>query len=416
MTGPITTLAKAGFGVLTSAGLIACATSKPAGDRPAAAMLSGEAVICESPIAMIRAGYTASRVNGCDVGGDGSFVLTITPEAKTDPEGKTINNSPWYGFRVVPQTDGAPVQVALRYEGGSHRYDPKISRDAKSWTRLPDSAVTETADGVRLTLAPGAAPRFVSAQEIFSVAAHDAFTDRIGERGDANVSVIGQSRGGEPIRQIDIATDRDTAKPYVVLVGRQHPPEVTGALALVPFVETVLEGSELSRQFLDRYNLLVVPMINPDGVKAGNWRFGLGGMDLNRDWGPFSQPETQAVRGALERFHSGEDEVIFFLDFHSTRRNLLYTQTDAEPTNPPLFTRDWVAAVKARLSDDVYPFTREDRSNSGRPISKNYMYESFGIPSITYEVGDETPRPAIETSARIFAEEMMRGLIAHAER
>jgi len=78
-----------------------------------------------------------------------------------------------------------------------------------------------------------------------------------------------------------------------------------------------------------------------------------------------------------------------------------------------MFARDWVKAVDERLDDDVYPFTREARHNSGRPISKNYMYDTYGISAITYEVGDATPRSAIKLSAEVFAEEMMKLLLEH---
>ncbi|MDB2437873.1 hypothetical protein N9W89_04105 [Hellea sp.] len=44
---------------------------------------------------------------------------------------------------------------------------------------------------------------------------------------------------------------------------------------------------------------------------------------------------------------------------------------------------------------------------------KNYIYDTYGISSITYEVGDETPRSAIESSAIVFAEEMMSLLLRH---
>lgn len=381
----------------------------------AAPLLSGETPLCETSGAVIRTGYVTSRANKCDILEDGRIVLTILPEAFKDPEGQTINNSAWYGFRLVPKADGA-VRVRLDYEGGSHRYDPKISRDGQNWDRLPPQSWREISDeSVELTLEPGGAPLFVSAQEIFTHDAHNSWTKKLGARGDATVSDIGTSREGRPIKQIDIRSDVGEDKPYVVLVGRQHPPEVTGAYALIPFVETILDGSELSERFLDKFNLLVIPMINPDGVVAGNWRFNMGGMDLNRDWGPFTQPETQAVRSAFERFHSGADSVIFFLDFHSTQRNLLYTQADDEPTNPPMFTRDWIDAVAARLNDEDYPFTREARHNSGRPISKNYMYDSFGIPAITYEVGDETPRKEISKAASVFSEEMMKLLLEHTD-
>lgn len=35
------------------------------------------------------------------------------------------------------------------------------------------------------------------------------------------------------------------------------------------------------------------------------------------------------------------------------------------------------------------------------------MYKRYGVPSLTYEVGDETPRAAAAAAAIIFAEEFM---------
>ena len=44
-------------------------------------------------------------------------------------------------------------------------------------------------------------------------------------------------------------------------------------------------------------------------------------------------------------------------------------------------------------------------------IGKNYMYKRQGIPSMTYEVGDETSRADASAAARVFAEEFMRLLL-----
>jgi hypothetical protein len=41
------------------------------------------------------------------------------------------------------------------------------------------------------------------------------------------------------------------------------------------------------------------------------------------------------------------------------------------------------------------------------------MYKRYGIPSVTYEVGDETDRLATETAAVVFAEEFMKLLLQH---
>ena len=40
-------------------------------------------------------------------------------------------------------------------------------------------------------------------------------------------------------------------------------------------------------------------------------------------------------------------------------------------------------------------------------VGKNYMYRRYGVPSATYEVGDETNRGAAQAAAVVFAEELM---------
>lgn len=369
--------------------------------------------LCENAAAEIRADHIAARANQCDVISETRFAIAIRPEAKTDPEGATINNSAWYGFRVDPKST-ADIRIRLTYENGKHRYRPKKSFDGINWTVIPSAQISQDSPAeVDIRLKSDGRPFFVSAQEIFSPDAHDNWTASMAKLPFVTQSVIGQSRDGYPLQMLEARIGDADDKPYVAWVGRQHPPEVTGALALIPFSETVLGDSALAKRFRKHFNILIIPMMNPDGVKAGHWRFSKGMMDLNRDWGPFSQPETQAVKEAFKRFETGQDEITFFLDFHSTGRNLLYTQADSEPTSPPFFARDWLANVDARLDDKVYPFTREARHNSGKPISKNYMYDTYGISSITYEVGDETPRSAIDISAKIFAEEMMTLLLEH---
>ncbi|MGB0906423.1 MAG: M14 family zinc carboxypeptidase [Maricaulaceae bacterium] len=384
--------------------LAACATlptEKQSSNLPALA----SAALCENGMAAISIAHPTARIDDCVVGSKTHFNFIIRPE------NTPINNSAWYGFRVDPKQAGT-LRVNINYEDGKHRYRPKISYDGTTWTALPESRVRQDHENhVEMRLKLDDRAFFVSAQEIFTKESHDNWTAEIASQSYVSLSEIGTSHDGHPISMLEIKTDPNVQKPYVMWVGRQHPPEVTGALALIPFTETVLGDSELAKRFRDNFNVLIVPNMNPDGVTAGNWRHNKGGIDLNRDWGPFTQPETQAVKSALAPFENGDERMTFFLDFHSTSRNLLYTQADEEPTSPPMFAHNWITAVDDRLDDNVYAFTREARHNSGKPISKNYMYDSFGISAITYEVGDETDRKAIKISAAVFAEEMMRLLL-----
>ncbi|MBT8048494.1 MAG: hypothetical protein KJO92_08765, partial [Gammaproteobacteria bacterium] len=88
--------------------------------------------------------------------------------------------------------------------------------------------------------------------------------------------------------------------------------------------------------------------------------------------------------------------------------DLFYTQPVTE--NPPDFASLWLGASAERLPG--FPFKHAANPVSDQPNAKNYFYTSRGIPAITYESGDETERRALKTSAVIFAEEMMKAMLA----
>jgi hypothetical protein len=99
------------------------------------------------------------------------------------------------------------------------------------------------------------------------------------------------------------------------------------------------------------------------------------------------------------------------LDFHSTDKNVFYTQRDGDLVQLPGFTGGWLDAASKRLPD--YGFAREAQETSEQANSKNYFFTRYGIPAITYETGDETPREAISAAAVVFAEEMMRLMLSY---
>ncbi len=360
--------------------------------------------LCQNEMASIEANFPSARANKCTVVSSSALAVVIAPE------NKPINDSAWYAFKVVPK-QAKELQVILQYSFSKHRYRPKISYDGTNWELLDEALVDPISETeVRLRLAMNERPFYISAQEIFTNSSHTDWIGKIAAEAFVARSVIGKSVEGRDIVKLEVRTDKKHSKPYIFIVGRQHPPEVTGAFALARYVETLLGGSDLAKQFRNAYDIIIIPNMNPDGVVHGNWRHNMNGIDLNRDWGPFTQPETQVIQSELKRF-DGDDELILFLDFHSTFRNLFYTQTDGEPTRPEHFTRDWLSASRQYIDEKTYKFTREQSPNSGQPTSKNYMYSTYGIPAITYEVGDESDRDGTLKAAEIFAQEMMKNLL-----
>ena len=175
------------------------------------------------------------------------------------------------------------------------------------------------------------------------------------------------------------------------------------------FVGAVLGDSALARSFRDRYSVIIIPLINPDGVALGHWRHNVNGVDLNRDWGTFTQPETQSVARLLESIERAGVSLELMLDFHSTRKNTFYTQLPEESASPVDFATAWLGRAKERLPD--FEFKHDARARSGQANTKNYFFDTYGIPAITYELGDETDRQAIYDSTPVLAEEMMRAML-----
>ena len=148
----------------------------------------------------------------------------------------------------------------------------------------------------KLTITTGNDPIWIAAQELVRPPDYAAWHQKVASTGLTDIAVLGESRNK---RAISILSANATAKDVLLLVGRQHPAEVTGAFGFFAFYEALLSGTELAAQFRQRFNILAIPMLNPDGIVEGHWSHNGGGTDLNRDWGPFTQTETQLVQKLL---------------------------------------------------------------------------------------------------------------------
>jgi predicted deacylase len=226
-------------------------------------------------------------------------------------------------------------------------------------------------------------------------------------------SSIGESKLGRDLFFMDFKTGNGKKKDVIAVFSRQHPPEVTGFKAMQAFLDELLVN-EQSAAFLEKYRVLVYPLLNPDGVDLGHWRHNTGGIDLNRDWAYYNQPETRQVADHLvNTVTKSKARVILGLDFHSTQKDVFYTlPDDSVKSIIPWFKRPWLDGIEASINN--YELN-EEASGIGQPVTKGWFYTQFEAEGVTYEVGDEVPRDFIELKARIAARQMMKVLLEHQE-
>jgi hypothetical protein len=358
---------------------------------------------CHSGNALLDAHFEGSNLGECTVKTDGRFHLALFPEDEPP-----INPSPWYAFRLSGRA-GQEVNIRMTFEDGYARYWPKVSRDGQSWLPLEDDRVSVNAERewMEIRIELDQSQLWIAGQELLTRHYYDDWLSELEHHEEITTRLLGRSVLNRPIYLAE-TTDRPE---LLLILGRQHPPEVSGAVAMRAFIGTVLGDSDLARQFRERFKLAIIPLLNPDGVALGHWRHNVNGVDVNRDWGPFTQPETRAVMKWLEGVEAEGLQLRLMLDFHSTREDLFYTQPMTE--DPPDFASVWLGAAAERLPD--FPFKHEADPVSEQANAKNYFHVSRGIPAITYESGDETDREQLEQSAVVFAEEMMRIMLASPE-
>ena len=369
----------------------------------AVALSSGSAMadFCESDSALIDDNFSGGNLGVCEFTSPNSVSFTITPE-----DAPPINPSAWYSFRVSPKEEES-LQLILTFVDGHARYWPKISSDGETWRRLDESQVDISEDRSTMTIALARShdPIFVSAQELLVNDDYERWMHSLAEHPEVMSRTLGRSIQGRPIQALTTAPKAEV----VYLFGRQHPPEITGGLAMQSFVDEVFSDSDLANEFRARFMLVLVPLINPDGVAAGHWRHNMGGRDLNRDWGPFTQPEIQSVKRLIDELDNAGLAPKLMLDFHSTQRSRFYTQMPEDFDEELDFARDWLDRARLRMPD--FDFLYDPRKPSGQENTKNYFYATYHIPAITYEIGDEVDRGELRRTSPIFAQEMMRVML-----
>lgn len=375
---------------------------------PAAyAQIDQPVLSCDFGDVHIDLSFSSARLNSCKQTGDAIFSVS------TAPENVPINPSPWYAFKLYAENP-QDITVYLHYPLSRHRYLPKISSDGVNWRPIAEQDFQLLFDGnaIKMRLDVGPQALWVAAQEIVDNRFYDEYTRELDKLEFLDRQILGLSAEGRPVYKLETTTP---AERYVVLIGRQHPPEISGALAMTDFVERILRDEPLANAFRATYGLLITPNMNPDGVEHGFWRHNMGGIDLNRDWGPFTQPETRLMRDQLNRFlEPGMPKLSLFLDFHSTNRDVFYTQTREMTQHLPEFTERWLDQIEQRMQQTYADYELEavPGYNAESAVAKNWISQNFGVPAITFEIGDETPRDMINALSVIAAEEMMTLLLS----
>ncbi len=358
------------------------------GATPDAALMPGPALpvraSCAGPQIRVDGDFDQAGFAQCIVNGDG-VTLTIQPESQP------INPSPWYAVRLRHGTTrnaaAQPTAVTLVYEDARHRYAPWVSVDGGPWQRLVARDVGGDGRRVIVSIPPFSGTATLAAQPLVPLAnIIGTWSARVGN-GLVREEVSAASHDGRavPVYRRGPAD----ATTLHIFTARQHPPETTGAAAFDAFAAHLAGGASVA--LCPQSALIFAPVVNPDGLVRGHWRTNAAAIDLNRDWGAFTQPET-AVVGRLMLDESRRATIATVLDFHSTRVGAVYVSASASAR-----AAGFAEAVAAHTGLTVVP----TRSRDGNTL-KSWAEARLGSESFTIELPDSaSPEQAAATGTAI---------------
>jgi len=348
--------------------------------------------------------FDGARLNGVKKINDTTAYVFI------NPENTPINNSAYYAFKVWSDSPKSFYFTFQYPKGYKHRYMPKLKID-NNWSLIDSTKVFKQDSIVTIKLNLNESPMIVAAQEVnSSTNVENWYTNLVkGKEDYVTIESAGKSKLGRNLPVLDICIGDKKGKDIIILLTRQHPPEVTGYFAFQAFMQTVLNRSELSQKFLKKYHVIALPIMNPDGVDMGHWRHNAGGVDLNRDWSIYNQPEIkQVVKFITKSLNRNKSKLILGIDFHSTWYDVFYTNTVKEGTALPHFTDEWFMAIEDHI--EGYK-VNEIPGNSMKPVSKGWFLHRQKATGITFEIGDATPKDDIKKVGNVTAEQMMHILL-----
>lgn len=353
----------------------------------------------------VRNDFPAARLNSMTQDNDSTYTANIWPE------NFPINPSPWFAFKLWSESE-REIYLNLDYSNGAkHRYTPKLSKDGEHWTLLDSSLLARNIDSTtaQLKLKVGSDTLWLAAQELQDHKRVGEWVQKMSQDALVTQASAGKSKLGRDLYHLNLSKGSYIKKPAILVISRQHPPEVTGFLCMKSFVETIIEEGA-TNGFLEKYRVMVYPLMNPDGVDLGHYRHNAGGVDLNRDWSKYHQPEiAQVTSHMVGETMTNKNDVILGLDFHSTYRDVYYTPHESIERKIPEFTKAWLEKIRVAVGlEDI----NESPGKNLRPTSSAWFNRQFGATGITYEIGDDTPREFIRTKGKESARAMMELLLA----
>lgn len=137
-----------------------------------------------------------------------------------------------------------------------------------------------------------------------------------------------------PILQLSDFNEPVENKKVVLVTARIHPGESNSSYVCEGLIKAIASDESRFKELRKKYHFYIIPMLNPDGVVAGNYRTSLFGKDLNRTFNQsrkYAFPEIFHLidyTKKLKKEHKQRLSIYLDLHGHSVKKNVFFYGPD----------------------------------------------------------------------------------------
>jgi len=310
-----------------------------------------------------------------DFPGGGSVTAEVTDSAGQELVAEAGGG--WWALRVEGVDPERPLNLVVRTKRAKQQHPFVYSRADGEWRVVAaGEALDEAGAEVRYALEGAARSCTVARYRPYGSAEAKARLAEVDEALEGSeLFALGPSRGGRAVPGIRIKHPgvADEERVGVWIQARQHAWEITGSYAADGFLAWLLEGGPESSELLRISEIVVVPVMDPDGVAEGKaW---MSGPNPNREWlndRPAVYPQVERAKAMIREFGAAGRGLGVFVDLHcytvtAERDDWQYWATgfkDWEPDEASLAVLRAVNAAVEAVDDAPFASTARDRFNT----------------------------------------------------
>lgn len=155
-------------------------------------------------------------------------------------------------------------------------------------------------------------------------------------------------------------------KKVIFITARVHPGESQSSFIAEALINYLISDDPEALEIRKKFVVKIIPMLNSDGVKLGNYRNGLLGVDLNRRWSKpskFLHPEIYYVKSMIRFFNKKCKQpevksggVVLVTDIHGHSKNMdvfMYSCLEDDPLH--LHTHNTIIRAAPDAVDRTMP-------------------------------------------------------------